>query len=108
MAQIRRRMGSPSLDTRAMNELEAWASEDEVRTKTCKLVCTAFSRVLAQEDEPERSVRNVARWMHSTPTSIQRYKTKGLYIPMLRSRRIAEPFLVELLALVRERNGRSG
>jgi len=79
-------------------------AEQRSTRKVCSLVSTVFSEVLR---EGRISVRDAARWMHVSPGTVQRYKRNGLYVPMLRSQRIAAPFLRALLRRVEVRNGRA-
>lgn len=53
------------------------------------------------------TVREAARWMRVSPSTVQRHRSLGVLIPEFRSQRLARWFAVELCRLVVRREARA-
>ena len=76
---------------------------DRTTQTVCRISGTALSEAMK---EAGVSVNQCADACDRSRTQVQHDKTKGFYIPYLRSWRIAELYLEKMLAQIRERNGR--
>ena len=75
---------------------------------SCALTRTVIHRTLTQQGV---SVREAAQWLRTSPSTIQRQRTQGLFIVWLRSQRLGLAWarnLVEVLEAEEEKRNGNG